>query len=216
MKKYNMTRFYRFWYGIIPPIAKLFYRVDLNGQEKQPPQGPYILCANHLSNLDPILIGSCLTSQLTFMGKKELLKVPLVGWFCRHLGMIPVDRGSGDISSAYAALHALKEDKIIALFPQGTRCPGVDPRETKLYHGAGMLVCRSQVPVVPVSVYTKNYKVKMFRKTYITFGDPIQPSEFHVEGKGVEKFASSSKLIFSRIMELDEQARNRAEGKKKA
>ncbi len=210
-----MSRFYRFWYGIIPPIAKLFYRVDAAGTEKQPSAGPFIVCSNHLSNLDPILIGSYLTSQLTFMGKKELLKVPLIGWFCRHLGMIPVDRGSGDISSAYAALHALKDGKIIALFPQGTRCPGVDPRKTKVYHGAGMLVCRSQVPVVPVSIYTKTYKVKIFRKTYITYGDPIMPSEFHTEGKGVEKFAVSSNLIFSRIMELDEQAKIRAEGKRK-
>lgn len=213
-KKYNMSRFYRFWFGIIPPIANFLYRVDVAGKEKQLPEGPFIVCSNHLSNLDPILIGSHLYSQLTFMGKKELLKVPLIGWFCRHLGMIPVNRGSGEISSAYAALHALKEGKIIALFPQGTRCPGVHPKDTKLYHGAGMMVCRSKVPVIPVSIYTKKYRVKLFRKTYVTFGDPIMPEEFHVDGKGVEKFAASSDLIFSRILELDAQAEARAKGKK--
>ncbi|HAZ19120.1 MAG TPA: hypothetical protein DER23_07960 [Clostridiales bacterium] len=213
-KQYNMNKFYRFWFRIVPPLTKWLYRLDAEGVDKQPKIGPFVVCANHLSNLDPILVGCNLYTQLIFMAKKELMKVPVIGWFCRRFEVIPVNRGSGEITSIYASLHALKEGKVIALFPQGTRCPGRDPNDTKLYNGVGMMIYRANVPVLPVSIYVKNYTVKLFRKTYVTYGDLIYPEELGFTNGCSEEYANASRLIFDKILELDQLGRARAERNK--
>lgn len=195
---------YSFWKKIAYGFARLFYRVEFEGQENEP-QGPYLLCANHLSFSDIITSGIGVRQQLFFMAKKELIAIPLLGAFFRSLGAFPVNRGAADLSSLRHAISLLKDGKSVAIFPQGTRRPGVEPSLTPTHHGAAMLCYRAQVPILPVYIDTKGFAPRIFRKIRVVYGAPISPQELGLAENTEHEhgdYEAATKLLFARICSL--------------
>ena len=95
-----MTKFYRIIYTIVAPFVHLLFPCRTVGMEHIP-EGGALLCANHVSGWDPIVIGLNLPrdSRMTVMAKDQLFKIPLLGPFLRKLGIIPVKRGGNDLPS---------------------------------------------------------------------------------------------------------------------
>src|SRR5574337_2077428 len=73
-------------------IAKLVFRLHVEGEEYIPQMGPAILAANHVSYIDPIIIEIAIRRPVRFMAKKELFRFPLFGWLLRQFGAFPVNR----------------------------------------------------------------------------------------------------------------------------
>ena len=92
-----MTRFYRIIYAIAAPIIHLLFPCRTVGLEDFPEEGA-LLCANHASGWDPILIALNLPkdARLTVMAKDQLFRIPLLGFFLKKLGIFPVKRGGND------------------------------------------------------------------------------------------------------------------------
>lgn len=128
-------------------IAKLAFRLHIEGQEFIPRTGPAILAANHVSYIDPIIIGIATRRPVRFMAKKELFRVPLFGWLLRQFGTIPINRYRTDVQAFKLAASALKVGEVIAIFPEGTRGDGVDLRPAK--PGIGLIAARTGAPVIP-------------------------------------------------------------------
>src|ERR1700688_3905208 len=91
-----------------------------------PRQGAFILASNHISNLDPVVLGICSMRRLNFMAKIELFK-GFLGFFLTRLGSFPVKRGESDFVAMREALRRLKEGRVILIFVEGTRQVGNKP-----------------------------------------------------------------------------------------
>jgi 1-acyl-sn-glycerol-3-phosphate acyltransferase len=114
-----------------------------------PRQSGFILASNHISNLDPIVLGICSVRRLNFMAKIELFKGAL-GFFLTKLGAFPVKRGESDFGAMREALKRLKKGKAVLIFVEGTRRIGNEV--SKAQAGVGFLAMKSGVPIVPVYV----------------------------------------------------------------
>jgi len=166
-----MTRFYRVIYTIFAPIVHLLFPCRTAGMEKIP-EGGALLCANHISGWDPILIALILPrdSRLTILAKDQLFRIPLLGPILRALGIISVKRGERDLAAMKASLKALNEGNRLLVFPEGTRVD--EEGEVAAKGGVTMLATRAGVPMVPIYCGGKH---KFLRKTTIVFGDPYVP-----------------------------------------
>ena len=166
-----MTRFYRIIYAIAAPIIHLLFPCRTMGLEDLPEEGA-LLCANHASGWDPILIALNLPkdARLTVMAKDQLFRIPLLGFFLKKLGIFPVKRGGNDLTAMKTAMKVLSGGNRLLVFPEGTRVE--EQGEVEAKGGVTMMATRTGVPMVPVYCGGKH---KFFRKTTIVFGKPYVP-----------------------------------------
>ena len=106
---------------VLAQILRLLYRIEVKGLENLPRNG-VLLCPNHASDLDPVLIGICLpiNYRLHFMAKEELFQNRLFGRILRALGAFPVNREGADIQAVKTAMKVIHEGENLLIFPEGT------------------------------------------------------------------------------------------------
>lgn len=134
-------------------LVRLLGQPTVEGLAGLPSQGPLIVVANHISNLDPPFVGGWLAPALRqrprFLAKNALFR-GLMGWFLRSQGVIPVRAGGRDVDAYRAAKAVLDAGGVIVIFPEGTRSPDgalAEPRP-----GVALLATRTGVPVLPVGI----------------------------------------------------------------
>jgi 1-acyl-sn-glycerol-3-phosphate acyltransferase len=136
-------------------LARCITRVHVEGDASAiPRKGPVILAANHISNADPVIVGSWLTPKLGrrihWLGKKEMFDWPIVGWMARNGGVVPVDRGGADVEAFRIAQRVLDAGQVLMVFPEGTRSPTAELQTPK--DGLAMLALRTNATIVPIGV----------------------------------------------------------------
>jgi len=162
---YELTRF------IICIILFLTSRVHLRGRYNIPRHGPYIIAANHLSWLDIPMVPAYVPGKVVYMAKEESFRSK-VGWLVRFLGAFPVKRGEGDRQAIRTANELLKKEKVLAIFPEGTRSK--TRTMAKGHAGLGMIALRSGVPVLPVAIWGSEDALKKFgAQVTICYGEPV-------------------------------------------
>ena len=124
------------------------YHVD--GEELVPEDGPFLLVANHLHNVDPVLAAISCPRPVHFMAKKELFSMPVIGWAIRLVGAFPVDRGRADRSAIRRARATLQQGIALGMFPEGTRSKSGGLKDG--LPGAGLIAVESGVPIVPMAI----------------------------------------------------------------
>lgn len=144
-------RVYRVARVLIREPLRVAFPLQVMGRERIPERGGVLICANHGSNWDPVLLGLSVLRPIHFMAKEELFRIPGLSWLIRGLGAFPVRRGTADRAALKTAVHLAREEgRVVGLFPEGTRRrPG---REVHPMPGAGMVALRSGVPVIPVHI----------------------------------------------------------------
>lgn len=155
---YNLLRL------LVRLILQALFRWRVRGLENLPATGGLIIASNHISNLDPPVIGCALplTRRIRFMAKIELFKNPAFRWVITQLGAFPVRRGLADRTAIRTALTLLKNGEVVGIFPEGTRSKTGELGRAEA--GLGMIAVRAGVPVVPVAVTGTN---KVFRDGHI-------------------------------------------------
>jgi len=162
---------------VIGQLLRLLFRVEVKGRENLPKHG-VLLCPNHASDIDPVLIGLCLPIDyhLHFMAKIELFQNRLLGWFLRALGAFPVNREGTDIQAVKTAMKVIHEGENLLIFPEGTTIHGGigfhDGLPAHAHSGIAMIGVRSGATLIPVFVGGEK---KLFHKTTIIFGEPYIP-----------------------------------------
>ncbi|SDC12253.1 lysophospholipid acyltransferase family protein [Shouchella lonarensis] len=185
---------YRTGQVICKSFFNISYKVQVIGQEHIPKEGGVLLCCNHLSNLDPPLLGAYLQRPVHYMAKKELFEVPLFGTLLSNLGAFPVKRGAGDRQALRTTLNMLKEGKMIGLFPEGTRSKTGEIGEGLA--GVGFFAARSEAAVVPVAIIGP-YK---FRKPLtIVYGKPLDMQQLREQKASA---AEVTAVIMTEIKQL--------------
>ena len=199
---YKMLRF--FLGGILRGIF-LVRRINMSNE---PPESRnYIVCANHISAIDPILIGASLRHhQPCYMAKKELFSVPVIGSIIKAFGAFPVNRESGNAGTVLHTIKLLKSGRTVVMFPQGTRCSGKDPATTKVRNGVGMIVAKSATGVLPIYIKTKGNKWRFLRPIKVIIGKPIPFEELGYDPDGENEYQRISQYVFGRICDLGKEA----------
>ncbi len=129
-----------------------FWGVDVVGLELVPRTGAMIVAGNHVSNLDGFLLAVGLSGVRwpCFLGKAELFRVPVLGWFLRKCGSIPLERGRGDVAALRTAEDLLRRGWSLGMFPEGTRNKTGGRVSPKL--GVAFLAARTGALVVPARI----------------------------------------------------------------
>ncbi len=146
-------------------------RVRLRGRYNVPRKGPYIIAANHLAWTDIPLVPAYLPGKVHYMAKEELFRGKL-GWLVRFMSAFPVKRGEADRQALSTASTLLKQNKVLIIFPEGTRSK--TQKMAKANDGLGMIALRSGVPVIPVAVWGSEHALKKFgAEVTISYGKPV-------------------------------------------
>lgn len=187
---------YSFAKALLIPIFFIFYNYRVTGRENIPKEGAYIVCANHVSAIDPILVGISLPHKMHFMAKVELFRNALFGALLKGLGAFPIKRGEADIKSIKTSLKILNSGKVLALFPEGTRNKN---SEKTAEPGIAMLALKAKVPVVPVAIISS---YKFFKRTKVVVGKPVELKEYYDKKLMNEDYLKISSDIMNIINEL--------------
>jgi cytidylate kinase len=197
-------------------IARAIVRIRVEGDFSAIPRtGPLIVAGNHASSADPVLIGAFLPKTLgrplNWLGKRELVELPVIGWFMRRVPIHPVDRATADLEAFRIAMKILDSGNILAVFPEGTRSEDGMLQEAK--DGVAVLALRSGAPVLPVAVgdsdhlWPKHSRLPRLGKTVtVRYGRPFRVAEeLQFAPAGMDRRAAkeaATALIMARIAEL--------------
>ena len=183
MKK---SKLYRFLAAIVRPLVHIFYRLEVRGLENVPASGRCIICPNHTSNIDPVLLIVTLRRQIYFMAKAELFKNKLLAKLFRALGAFPVERGKGDGVAISEAENISKTGDFLR------------PRA-----GCAMIAYQTNSPIIPVCITgARQHKAKFLRKAIISIGEPISVAELHIKNETGKEFRDASRFIMDMIKRL--------------
>lgn len=216
------TLTFRVLAAFVVPLMGAISKMEIENAWKMPREGAFVLAPNHYSNLDPLVMALAvwkLGRAPRFLAKASLFKVPIVGAALRATGQIPVERaGSSRISEPLRAANELVANgHCIIIYPEGTltRDPDLWPMRGKT--GAVRMALEQKIPVIPsahwgaqeiMPRYSK--KISLFpRKTIrITFGDPVDLSEFADSPLNATTLRAATEVVMAAVTKLVEELRN--------
>ena len=177
-------RFWGYWPGMI--WGRLFYRlffipVKVDGLENIDKGQSYIIAPNHQSYWDAFLVYGFIGIKFKWMMKKELGRIPFVGWACYMAGCIFIDRSSREsgMNSIRKAESKLKNGMSVVIFPEGTRTP--DGKMGKFKRGAFLISEELGLPILPVTidgnydVMSRHAKSVTWHPVHMTVHKPVWP-----------------------------------------
>ncbi|MCX7661148.1 MAG: 1-acyl-sn-glycerol-3-phosphate acyltransferase [Candidatus Omnitrophica bacterium] len=193
-------------YYLLRPIAillcKILFRIQVKGKKNIPKKGGFILASNHLSYLDPVVLGVACPRKLNFMARDDLFTIPLFSTLIRCLGAFPVKRNSPDISAFKETFKKLKEQKPVVIFPEGRRNPQARPIPAQ--PGVGFIASYLGVPVIPAYIKGTDKALPMsarfirLKKVSVCFGEQI-----FIERRKPHNYAEIAQQIMDSIRRLE-------------
>jgi len=186
--------FYAFAKSVVYTIFKPWYRIEAIGVENFPKEGGVLLCANHIHNFDPIVVGIMAPRPVHYMAKEEIFRVPVLGGIVKKCNAFPVKRGFSDREALRTGLKILKDGNVFGLFPEGTRSKNGELG--KGLSGAGFFALRTEANVVPCAVIGP---YKSFKRLKVVYGKPIAMDEMRKAKASAEDV---TELIMSEIHKL--------------
>ena len=184
----------RFIVGI---IFRIIYRIEIVNKDNIPKEGRFLLCSNHISIFDPIILSIIVPREIAWMGKKELFENKLLAKLFYKLGVFPVDRNEAELSTIKHAMKLLKNEGILGIFPEGTRVKEMDIENAK--PGVALIAIKTKSPILPVYI---EGTYKPFSKVKVHFGHTFEFSETYGERLGTEDYKIYGQKILSNIYSL--------------
>ena len=186
-----MKLFYYFNWSWLRLMYRFYFRWHVFNSERVPVTGPVILAANHMSYLDPPLVGSALPRDINYLARESLFRYPGMGALLRSWNSVPVDRDGGGAAGLKAILDRLLNGGAIILFPEGTRSPNGKFQPAR--SGIGLTVIKSSAPVVPVRVFGtyeawgRGKALPRPRRVAVKYGNPLDFTALREEAKTCAK-----------------------------
>jgi long-chain acyl-CoA synthetase len=166
-------------------LLQLFCRLEVRGRRNLPDAGPFMLCPNHTSYIDPFVVISVLPYRMFrrvfFVGASEFFTT----WYMKILGrlanIVPVDPDGHLLRAMKVGAWGLQQGRILCIFPEGLRSFDGELKEFK--KGAAILSLEVGAPIVPVGlsgtfeVWPRDTLRIRPHKVKLTFGAPMEPPE---------------------------------------
>lgn len=148
MRLFEPNIVYVFIRGFFRRFFRIYGTWNITGLEHIPPEGPVIIISNHISYLDPPMMGSAVRRTVAYMAKSELFTGNrLLAWVCRRLESYPVRQGQPDRDALRKTFEILERGWMVGIFPEGHRSETGDLQPFQA--GLGLIALRSRAPVVP-------------------------------------------------------------------
>ncbi|WP_330949575.1 lysophospholipid acyltransferase family protein [Virgibacillus sp. MG-45] len=189
----NLYKFAKF---IVLIIFYPLYRIKVIGKENIPKKGPVIICSNHISNLDPPVVGITSSRDIHFMAKEELFNNFFLGKLLKGIQAFPVKRGMGDRNALRKGLDILNNGEALGLFPEGTRSKTGELG--KPLAGVGFFALRSDAQVVPCLI---KGPYKPFKRLIVTYGPPMNMEQLRANKTNAKE---TSEAIMNEIKKLQD------------
>ena len=200
------SRFYRVCYAIFAGIVGLIFNIKVVNADNETDDGGFLVCANHVSASDAVVVAYAFRKhQVMFMAKKELFKIPLLAQLIKMLGAFPIDRSGNDVGAIKRAVGILTDGKCLGIFPQGHRYPEQDPRSTPRKNGAALICTRANADVVPVYIWRKNNKFRLFGRTYVVIGERMPFESFGYDPEGSGEYKRLTDIVFEKVCDMGEE-----------
>jgi len=159
-------------------ILKIFWRMEIIGIENLPQSGGLIIASNHVSYLDPAVLAASFNRKIYFLTKKEVFKNNFISFLLKNMNALPIDRGKVDMLAFKKAINILREEKVLGIFPEGTRSSNGELQELKL--GTIKIAMKTGVPILPVGIigthkiYPRSIKFPILfkHKIIVKYGAP--------------------------------------------
>ena len=195
------NRFYTVIHAIFAGLMRLIFRVEVINPENEPTDGRgMIICCNHLSNADVVILVASMKNQVHFLAKAELFKIPLLGAFIRAIGAYPIKRGAADVGAIKKTIELAEDGYTVGFFPQGTRKPGILPELSSARSGIGMIAMQTKADILPVALVSKNFRIRPFKKNKLVIGSSISHENIMSSADDLNRSASEQyKIITGRI-----------------
>lgn len=196
-------------------LCRLAGGFTVHGREHLPSSGGGILCANHVSYLDPPVLGAAVYPRRTyFMAKKELFDIPLLGKFIHNAYAFPVDREGNDRQAIRFAVNLLQQGELLVVFPEGQRSPDGSLQPGNL--GPALMASKAGTPIIPIAlkdtdkVLPRHGKFLHRGHVSVDIGKPIDPREYGDERPSREQLAAITERLMSAIYDLQQVQYQRA------
>ena len=188
---------YRILLPLIDFLFFLLFTPKIINRENIPQKGRVVIAANHKHAFDPIILMVSTTRPIHFLAKKEHFKGHF-GWLFNMMSCIYVDREKHDGSALRESIMFLNDDKVIGIFPEGTRNRTNDLVFQEFKYGAVAMAKHTGAPIIPAAI-TGDYKL-FSKNLMITFGEPIAvPKSMPLEEANTELQERMKKLWYSNL-----------------
>ncbi len=202
---------YRWGHRLTSLFCKTVGRLEAHGVVHIPREGGVLLISNHVSFLDPVIIGSAANREIHFMARSTAFDIPGLGKLISVYNAYPVNRGAPDLGALRRTISLLQDGNVVLMFPEGTR--SVDGTLGKARDGACFIAHRAGVPTIPVfhsgaeRVLPRNSKRLRRSKLRVIFGEPLEltPGEFETRR---EMYQHMGNQMMEAIADLRDQMLN--------
>lgn len=199
---------FSYWLGhrFFREIARGLFDYRVVGAEKLQFAGPAIIASNHVSFLDPPLVGTAFDEVVYSFARKTLFDNPLAGMILRSWQVLAVDRDKPDAAALKTTIRLLRDGKKVLMFPEGTRSHDGKPQAAEA--GIGLFIAKGKAPVVPVRLfgayeaYPRGARTLRPAKITLVVGDLWQPDLKSYAETGKELYQVLADEVMQRISAL--------------
>jgi long-chain acyl-CoA synthetase len=208
----------RFWFAagrLLQLFFRIAFRLKVKGIKNLPPAGPYLICSNHQSYLDPAVLASLLpwpVFRKSFAeGTSEIFGSGFMRQLAAWLRVVIVDPDVHLVPAMRAGAYGLRHGRVLVLYPEGERSIDGTPKIFK--KGAAILSIHTQSPIVPVAIegfheaWPRGKSFQRFARLKIVFGQPIMPPP--VKDASEQRYDALTAELKKRVMQMWEEIRNR-------
>jgi 1-acyl-sn-glycerol-3-phosphate acyltransferase len=173
------------WYELLRVLSRLsvvvLFSYRASGHSNEPREGGLLVCSNHQSHFDPVLIGVATKRRLSYLARETLFGFFLFRWLIRSLNAIPIDREGFGLSGIKETLKRLKRGEAVVVFPEGTRT--LDGEVAELKPGICAIARRGKAALLPVGIdgafdaWPRWQKLPGTARIHVNLGRPLSPEE---------------------------------------
>ena len=167
----------RIMHPMLRAAVPTFCKLEVEGLEHVPREGPTCLMINHVSYLDPIVVTAAIPFRHTIsLSKIENFSLPVVGWLLRQWGHYPIQRGEYDRKALMQTIALLKSGQLTLMAPEGTRHPDGLQRAKE---GMAFVATKADAVIAPAAICGAEdwrTRLKSLRRAYakVVFGRPFR------------------------------------------
>lgn len=202
----NMNWVYWAGWSWFRGVAKASFNYEVVGKENLIEEGGALIVCNHVSFLDPPLVGIAHDNGVYFLARKTLFK-GFCAWLYPRWNSIPIDQENPDMSSLKNVIKLLKSGERVVMFPEGER--SWDGKMLDAKAGVGLIVSKAKVPVVPARLFGAHEALprgaSFWKQHQVTLvvKEPIEFTEEEMKGKGREGYQKIADRVMSEIGKIE-------------